>query len=587
MPEKGDQRDPGASGHGDLGGPIRAPRPPLARSLSLRLFLWLVAVMAIVFGLHTRHAVRTTARHWQALVCSDARIASEVIQRSTRHAMLRNSKEDVGEIIHALARMPGVVGIRIYDKQGRIVVSGDSTEVGRAVDMQAEACVICHERSEPLHAVSSATLHRIYRAPNGERVLGLINPIPNEPQCQSCHVHRGDQTILGVLDVKMSLAAADSQLAAANRRVVWDALVMAVILGAVSAAFIYWMVRVPVRRLIAGARRIAAGELDTRVDIDSQDEVGELAQAFNQMSENLGRARAEITEWANTLEAKVIEKTDDLGRAQRQLLHMEKMASLGKLSATVAHELNNPLAGILSYARLVERELGRGDRSLAERDELIGYLSLVRQEAARCGQIVQSLLIFAKGSAPRMAEHHVHDIVERCLMLVRHQVERAGIQVEWQPLSGDDTLTCDGDRIQQALLALLVNAVEAMPDGGVLRLCVDERPPLHPNGPRSMAVVIADTGPGIPPAVLPHIFEPFFTTKEEGRGLGLGLSVAYGIVEQHLGQIHVESSGAGTTFTIVLPREQATRTGPVVPPAPAAAAQVPEAASAAVKVMSP
>ena len=200
-------------------------------SLGLRLFLWLETVMAVLLWAYTHHTVRTTAQHWQALVCADTRTTSELIQRSTRQAMLRNSKEDVGQIIRALARMPGVVGIRIYDKQGRIVVSGDSTEVGQAVDMQAEACIICHDRSEPLHPVSAETLQRIYRGPNGDRILGLINPIPNEPQCTTCHVHRPDQTILGVLDVKMSLAAADSQLAAASRRVMRGAILMAAILG--------------------------------------------------------------------------------------------------------------------------------------------------------------------------------------------------------------------------------------------------------------------------------------------------------------------------------------------------------------------
>ena len=537
-------------------GGMRPGGQGIAHSLGLRLFLWLAAVMALLFGAYALLTSRTTARYGRALVDADARVTSELIQRSTRQAMMRNSKAEVGEIIRALAGMRGVVGIRIYDKQGRIVVSGDSTEVGQAVDMRAEACVICHDDSQPLHSVSVETLQRVYRGPGGERILGLIHPIQNEPQCTTCHVHRPDQTVLGVLDVKMSLAAADSQLAAATHQVMGGALLMVAILGATSAAFIYWMVRVPVRRLIAGTQRVAEGELDTRVEVDSNDEVGELARAFNLMSENLEQARAEITEWTNTLEAKVVEKTDDLGRAHRQILHMEKMASLGKLSATVAHEINNPLAGILSYARLAERELGRGDLTPADRDELIRYLVLVRKEAARCGQIVQSLLVFAKGSAPRMALHHLKEIIDRSLMLIQHQVATAGIRVEWKPLAGDDALICDGDRIQQALLAFLVNAVEAMPDGGTLSLRLDPGPPLHVGGADSVAIQISDTGSGIPPPALPHIFEPFFTTKENGRGLGLGLSVAYGIVEQHLGHIAVESTSAGTRFTIALPKVQ-------------------------------
>ena len=549
-------------------GPPRGGRTGIAlHSLGLRLFLWLATAMALLFGAYALLTIRTTARYGRGLVDADARVASELIQRSTRQAMMRNSKEDVGEIIRALAGMRGVVGIRIYDKQGRIVVSGDSTEVGRTVNRQAEACVMCHEDRAPLTAVAAETLQRVYRGADGQRVLGLIHPIRNEPQCTTCHVHRPEQTVLGVLDVKMSLAAADSQLAAATRQVAGGALLIAVILGGTSAAFIYWMVRVPIRRLIAGTQRIAQGELDTRVAISSADEVGELARAFNLMSENLEQAQAEITEWAATLEVKVVEKTADLGRAERQILHMEKMASLGKLSATVAHEINNPLAGILSYARLTERELGRGELTPEERAELIRYQALVRKEAARCGQIVQSLLLFAKGSAPRMATHHLHEIVERSLMLIQHQVARAGIQIEYRPPTGDDRLTCDGDRIQQALLAFLVNAIEAMPDGGTLGLGLAPGPPLHAGGSPSLAITVTDTGPGIAPAVLPHIFEPFFTTKEEGRGLGLGLSVAYGIIEQHLGRISVESTPAGTSFTIALPTGQTPTAAEAVPAA--------------------
>jgi two-component system NtrC family sensor kinase len=156
-----------------------------------------------------------------------------------------------------------------------------------------------------------------------------------------------------------------------------------------------------------------------------------------------------------------------------------------------------------------------------------------------------------------MAAQQLNEIVERSLMLVRHHVEMAGITIDFRPLAGDDTVVCDEDRIQQALVALLVNAVEAMSDGGALRLRVTaapSAPAARPGEADGVEIEVADTGSGIPPAALPHIFEPFFTTKEDGRGLGLGLSVAYGIIEQHHGRIQVASTGEGTTFTIFLPR---------------------------------
>ena len=526
-------------------------------SLGVRLFLWLFAALVVLLALFTYSNIRTTARHSQELVSEATSRASDALKRSTRHAMLLNRKEDVVEIIATVGQQPGVAGVRIYDKRGRIIVSSDATEVGRQVDMQAEACIICHDQKEPLRSVPASTRQRVYKHPDGERILGLINPIENEPECTGCHVHRPDQTILGVLDVKMSLATADAQLAAVKKRMLEAMLVATLFLGAVSAAFIYLMVRKPVQRLIAGTKRISQGDLATRVDITTHDEVGELAAAFNRMTENLERAQNEITEWSTTLERKVVEKTEELGRAQRHILHMEKMASLGKLAATVAHELNNPLAGILTYARLVERELGRGDVSPAEREELARYLNLIQKESGRCGQIVKNLLLFARHSGARFAPHHLNEIVDRSLMLVQHHIQMAGLKLEQTRLAGEDQVLCDGDQIQQALVALLVNAVEAMPEGGTLSVRLAPAGGAEATDATAEVLIeVADTGTGIPADILPHIFEPFFTTKEGGNGLGLGLAVVYGIIQRHGGRIEVDSQpGTGTAFRIHLLRQ--------------------------------
>jgi histidine kinase len=196
-------------------------------SLSVRLFLWLFGTMVVLLALFTYSNIRTTTRYSQQLVSEAAYRASDMLKRSTRHAMLLNRKEDVGEIVATVGRQPGVAGVRIYDKRGRIIVSSDPAEVGQQVDMQAEACIICHDQKEPLRSVPVATRQRVYKHPNGERILGLINPIENEPECTSCHVHRPEQTILGVLDVKMSLATADAQLAAAEKRMIAAMLLMA------------------------------------------------------------------------------------------------------------------------------------------------------------------------------------------------------------------------------------------------------------------------------------------------------------------------------------------------------------------------
>jgi two-component system NtrC family sensor kinase len=525
--------------------PLR--RPSFLNSLGVSLFLWLFVVVLAAFAAYAFLSVRSTSRQLRATVESGALAWSELIKSATWFGMLRNHKEDVHEVIRTVAATPGVVGVRIYDKQGAIIYSADSREIGRQVDMKAESCVVCHNGEPPLSVVPKGERVRVFEGRDGHRVLGLINPIENSPACSDagCHAHPRQQAVLGVLDVKMSMVEADSRLAAAKRQELTAAVLMALAVGTASALFIHRFVRRPVRSLIAGTQRIARGDLGATLE-GGQNEIGRLGEAFNQMTRDLGRARQENEEWSHTLERKVMEKTEELAATQRQVVHMEKMASLGKLAATVAHELNNPLAGILNYAKLVARSLAEGDQG--DTEENARFLRIIQQESSRCGEIVRSLLLFSRRSGGELAPHPLNPIVENALAIVRHHLEMSGVECAWTPLAVDDPLLCDAGQLQQALVALFVNAVEAMGPGGTLtvRACsVSE----------GVEITVADTGVGIPPESLPRIFEPFYSTKEQGSGVGLGLAVVYGIVERHQGRIAVDSEvGKGTVFRLTLPR---------------------------------
>jgi two-component system NtrC family sensor kinase len=319
---------------------------------------------------------------------------------------------------------------------------------------------------------------------------------------------------------------------------------------AVSTFFIQRMVRRPVSRLYDGTRRVAGGDLDVQVEIADGNELGDLARAFNTMTADLKRARGELTDWSDKLEHKVVEKTEELGRTQRQMVQMEKMASLGKLAATVAHELNNPLAGILTYSKLVKREIDDDTACAEGRADTLRYLDLIQKESSRCGSIVKNLLLFSRRSGVDFAPVHLVEVIERGTMLVRHHLEMANVKLEKVVLASDDTVICDPNQIEQALLALLVNGVEAMSAGSGGTLTVRLL-----SNPESVDVEVQDTGYGISSDVLPHIFEPFFSTKDKESGVGLGLAVVYGIVQRHSGTIDVVSTvGEGTTFRMRLPR---------------------------------
>jgi two-component system NtrC family sensor kinase len=479
--------------------------------------------------------------------------------------MLLNQKEDVHHTIRLIGRSPGVVGIRIYDKRGTIIFSSAEEEIGKRVNLKAEGCVNCHDAERPLQSLPAGSRVRVYRGVSGEGILGMINPIENEPVCSqaACHAHPPSKTVLGVLDVRFSMAYADRSQDQARSYTVAATLSMALLVGVVSAGFIFRMVRVPVKRLIDGTRRVALGDLGSKIQLEGKGEVSALASAFNTMTDNLRQAHDEIQEWSQRLEEKVVKKAEELSRAQRQIVLMEKMSSLGKLAATVAHELNNPIAGILNYAKLVDREVATAEIPAETREELGKYLGMIQKESIRCGAIVRNLLLFTRRTGAEFKQSRANEIVERALMLVNHHLEMSRVQLERRPMPEDDQILCDPDQLQQALVALFVNAVEAMPQGGTLRLEV------RPVGEHLLEIDVSDTGVGIPPEALPHVFEPFFTSKESATGVGLGLAVVYGIVERHCGTIEVSSEvGRGTCFKLLIPR----RPAPTPTPAKAAAA---------------
>ena len=512
----------------------------------------------VVFSVYAFLSFRSISQEWNESVYSYARKFGELVKRATNHGMLVNRNEDVQYVVQLVAASPGVESLNIYNKTGTIMFSHDPTRVGHKVDLQAEACVVCHDKASPLKAVNTEKRTRIFRNSAGRRILGVIEAIENEPRCarSGCHGPVTEQSVLGIMDVQMSLDPLDTALADARRRSLWLTLAVMLVVSLGTVAFVHRIVRRPVMKLVVGTQRIAQGDLDARIDVTTRDELGRLAAAFNGMTEELRKARQESSNWSHQLERKVVEKTEELGRIQRQVLLMEKMASLGKLAATVAHELNNPLGGILNYAKLVERVVRDETLDDAAKLELRRYLAAIQQEARRSGEIVRNLLLFARPSQARFVAARLSPIIERSILLVRHRMEMSSITSDFEPLSADDEILCDADQIQQVLVALMVNAIEAMEDGGRLHVALT---PMTD----AMEIAVSDTGVGIPEDVVGRIYEPFFSTKDEKSGVGLGLAVVYGIVQAHHGTINVTSRvGEGTIFVVRLPRKPTPRPSP-------------------------
>ena len=521
----------------------------LTHSLSAKLNVLLLGTMVVIFALLGYLNIRLHRQHLEQAALQSAERVSDVIKRSTTDYMLRNDREGMYRAIRTYADQPGMAKIRIFDKEGKITYTTDSAEADHVVDKRAEACYGCHAQSQPLARLDRPDRFRIYRNSAGARVLGIITPIENQPACSNadCHAHPVEQKILGVLDTNLSLQRADVQLAESSRRMLAYTGCALLLIAGLSWFFIWRVVGIPVTALQRGTERLGAGELGHQIQVQSTDEIGDLAKSFNEMSRQLRLEHDQNLVWTRTLEERVEQKGRELTRIHERALHTEKMASIGKMAAVLAHEINNPLSGILTYAKLLRKWADREDPGSNHHQDICSSLDLIASESHRCGDLVKNLLTFSRTTPMNLQATDLNQVIDRSLRLVQHQLDLAGVQVQRHFDATLPKVQCDAAQIEQVLLALVMNAADALPQGGSLWLTTSRTD-------KDVSVVVRDDGIGIPADILPHLFEPFLTTKETGRGVGLGLAISHSILERHNGTIEVQSDlGRGTTFTVTLP----------------------------------
>jgi two-component system, NtrC family, sensor kinase len=527
-----------------------------SKTLKFKVVFYLALALTLAMLVFTLLVVRHQRDELLREAVSHVTQISEVIKKSTRFAMLTNQPTYVDSIIRDVGNQGSIEKVRILSKDGTIIHSTYLPELGMKVDQKAEACVVCHRSEAPLEQVPQAQRSRIFATPEGRRMLGSMDVIRNEPSCYTanCHQHSKSTAVLGVLDIVYSLDDID-------RKMQTSAITMAalslgfIVIAALSVGFfVHRLVYLPLRDLEIGAGRLSTGNLEQAIPVRSEDEFGQLAASFNAMTVALRNSQSELREWGHTLEQKVEKRTQELRIAEAETARTEKLASVGLLAAGIAHELNNPLTGVLTFTSLLRKKMPDGSADAED-------LDLVIRETKRCAAIIRRLLDFAREKAPEKNFTDLNQVIEDTARIIERPASFRDIEIA---MDLDRTLPpvwVDADLIKQVIMNMLVNAQHAIEHEG--SITVRSRRSPEPKSPESgvepmpmVEIAIIDTGCGIPEKNLKRIFDPFFTSKEVGKGTGLGLSVSHGIVKAHGGLIEVESRiGEGSTFRIYLPLE--------------------------------
>lgn len=479
---------------------------------------------------------------------------SRSITSATWHAMLDDDRKAAYEMMRVIADKHGVDRIRMFNREGRLVFSTDAQEQPGLARPSSEVCMGCHGSTPILTRPAVNSRVRYATSPGGIKTLNIVTPIHNEPSCSnaSCHAHMASTKVLGILDVALSLDPVQQQTRAVTIQTILTTIVEVIIGAAFVILFTRRFVATPIREVIQGTKALSAMQLDHPIEIPRRSqELDELVDSFNLMRERLKEAVEELNEMQQSLESKVAERTEQLQAAHRKLLQADRLASLGQLAASVAHEINNPISGVLNLSTLLERLMAKGEFPAGREADFRKYLSQISTETARVGRIVTDLLAFSRRSKPQRVPADLKKLVCSTLGLVSHKLKLINAEVVLDLQEDLPLVECDPSQIQQVILNLILNGAQAMQPKGGGKLTI--RTGLLSDR-ENVELYVADTGEGIAPENLSKIFDPFFTTQAEGKGVGLGLAVLYGIVKAHDGEVEVDSRrNEGTSFSVTLP----------------------------------
>lgn len=514
----------------------------LILSISLIFFVFLAI---IIYSVSNNYMEKVTLR------CGE-RVA-RLVDRALQTTMMSSDHTELVQTIDYLCEIPGIRNISIYNSDGHVqhATRGNIFHPDTVLKTQF-SCNDCHISADTTRWIEKGVCV-FNKDIDGGRELVILAPVLNLEGCSSidCHAEEAGNELLGLLEIELPLNEMDNAL---NRTIFnYFIIVLLFIMSftGILLVFAHHRIHKPLSRIVTASKEVRQGNMNLRLDVASSDlsDIREVEEAFNQMLASIAETSRELQQWSHDLESKVLEKTEDLERSQNEIYHIERLASLGKLSASVAHEINNPLAGILTYAKLVSRMLTNVEFDTKKKESITSHLGMIQSETMRCGLIVRGLLDFSRDDTPNLKLTEMNKVLAETMRLVQHSFQIAGVEFTQDFSASEDRVKANPNKIKQACLAVLSNALEAVPEneGSVHYRSYNPSESLY-------AIEITDNGIGIDEKDKKHIFEPFFSRKRDTSGIGLGLAVTFGIVKQHDGKIEVDSApGRGTTITFILP----------------------------------
>lgn len=496
-------------------------------------------------------------RYLNTVIQQSGNNIGSIVEGALYQHMLENDNTALQNMLDIINTLPSIQDVNMYDDQDNLIYSSIPADTNIRNNPNCKQChsdiqTMFPKKEKSFKIVNIDSHCEMSPKDYDSRSLLIKSPILNEMSCYTakCHAHDKSEEVLGSFVIRIPLEQLDDALSESSTDFFLLASLTTLLLLGFLILFTRKNIKAPLNEIILASEAVSRGDKSTRLEI-KQNQLSDMrlvSTAFNNMLDNLQMATHESQNWSQQLEYKVQKKSEELLEMQHELIRVERIASLGKLSASVAHEINNPLSGILTYTKLVNKQIIKLDLKDTAVGSILKYLKVIEEETKRCGDIVKGLLDFSRKDQQDLEPNNLHRVLDEVFTLMNHQMKIANIIFVKEFNAESDTISCNKNQIKQACVAILMNSLEAMTDNGEIILRTS-----NPNDSR-VKLEIIDNGVGIAPDDIPHVFEPFFSAKQKASGIGLGLAIVHGIVQSHNGKIEVESDpGRKTTISIILP----------------------------------